>query len=345
MIHHFPCRLERDIYTLLGFQRHTQEGLQRCLTGLMICLGDGIRESEWQWLQERFAVGFVQGVKKILAPTLIWSDAALRNTLPAYISQRRWTLHKTYYEMRRQGVLCGAVARIEDLEQVSGAVLVPNFDLLADVEKSLLANYRGGPVVATAMSDFALSDWNIVPEVQFVDQQVDRPMQAFIFNSSLGEQEQSTLAALASEIDGAPELQGELSELPEPRNVLQETLTFTKVSKGFVRACAELLRLAEPALFTCNLPMVAMAMNDGSYRLYITHDNLLGYGFAVVSAKKAICNVENVSKYPLLPVKFMASPEDTVGWAAQNATGKEKHFRVKVAPGGLSIVDVTLADK
>jgi len=125
-------------------------------------------------------------------------------------------------------------------------------------------------------------------------------------------------------------------------SVLRETLTFTKVSIGFRKACAELLKKAGNAVFTCNLPMVPMLLDDGRYRLYITNYDLLSYGFAVVTAPTPLRKVDNVSKYLLLPVKYLKSPEDTAGFAAKDSTGVEKSFRVKVAPGGLTIVDVTL---
>ncbi|MGI6356341.1 MAG: hypothetical protein GX937_15380 [Lentisphaerae bacterium] len=342
VIHHFPCRLERDIYTLLGFHRQTPQGLKRCLTGLMICLGDGIRQEEWKWLRERFEIGFIDGISRSLAPTLVWSDAALRNTLPVYIETRRWTLHKTYYEMGRRGALCGAVVRTDELASAEGALFVPNFDLLDDSEKKALASYRRGPVVATAAAEFDLAAWGIAPEVQFTDPHADRPLTAFAFNSSLTEADQTAFQAMADEADDSPDLTGDLSQLPEVPSVLRETLTFTKVSIGFRKACAELLKKAGNAVFTCNLPMVPMLLDDGRYRLYITNYDLLSYGFAVVTAPTPLRKVDNVSKYLLLPVKYLKSPEDTAGFAAKDSTGVEKSFRVKVAPGGLTIVDVTL---
>lgn len=114
------------------------------------------------------------------------------------------------------------------------------------------------------------------------------------------------------------------------------------MSIGFRKACAELLKKAGNAVFTCNLPMVPMLLDNGRYRLYITNYDLLSYGFAVVTAPTPLRKVDNVSKYLLLPVKYLKSPEDTAGFAAKDSTGVEKSFRVKVAPGGLTIVDVTL---
>ncbi len=342
VLHHAPCLLERDIYTLLSFMTDTGQGLKRCLDGLMICLGDGIRADEWKWLRERFEIGFVEGVQRVLAPTLVWSDAALYNTLPAYIRTRRWTLHKFYYEMAERGTRCGAVIRSENLAGAEGCLFVPNFDLLSEAEKRAVAAYRKGAVVFTAaVEGFDPAEYGICPDIYFVDKFSNTPLCAFAFNASLANKD--AITALAETDDGTENLQGDPFNAEEHSNVLAETLTFAKVTAGFCEALALLLRTAGSDLFTCNLPIVPMQMEDGRYRLYISNPEMNSYGYANVTAKRPIQQVVSVSKYPVLPVKFMDSPDGAVGWMGQDSTGTQRTFRVKVTPGGVTILDVVLA--
>jgi hypothetical protein len=341
VLHHAPCLLERDIYTLLSFMADTGAGMKRCLDGLMVCLGDGIRAEEWQWLRERFEVGFVEDVKRVLAPTLVWSDAAFRNTLPAYIRTRRWTLHKFTYEMAERGARCGAVMRIENLASAQGGLFVPNFDLLSEAEKRAVAGYRKGPVVCTAADEgFHPEEYGIRPDIYFVDKFSTYPLCAFAFNASI--ENKDAIMALAETDDGTGNLQGDPVDAEEHSNVLAETLTFAKVTAGFGDACALLLRTVGTELFTCNLPMVPMQMTDGRYRLYLSNPEVNSYGYANVTAKHPIEQVVSVSKYPVLPVKFMDSPDEAVGWMGKDSTGEERTFRVKVPPGGVTILDVLL---
>jgi hypothetical protein len=343
VLHHAPCLLERDIYTLLSFMTATGAGLKRSLDGLMICLGDGIRGDEWTWLKERLEIGFVQGVQQVLAPTLIWSDAALYNTLPAYIRTRRWTVHKFTYEMAEHGTRCGAVMRSENLASADGSLFVPNFDLLSDAEKRAVAAYRKGPVVATAaVENFAPADYGIRPDIYFVDRFSDYPMCAFAFNSSIADAD--AITALVATDDGTENLKGNPCDAPEHRNVLKETLTFCKVTAGFVRACALLLKTVGNDRFTCNLPVVPMRLEDGRYRLYLSNPEMNSYGYATVTAKFPIKSVVNVSKYPMLPVKFMDSASEGVGWMGKDSDGTQRIFRVKVTPGGVTILDVVLQE-
>lgn len=342
VLHHAPCLLERDIYTLLRTMTLTRDrGLRRCLDGLMICLGDGIHADEWAWLRERFDIGFVSGIRQILAPTLVWSDAALYNTLPAYIETRRWTTHKFVYEMAERGALCGAVVRIADLDSADGPLFVPNLDLFPEAERRAVAEYTRGPVVCTAAAaDFDPDAWGIRPDVMVRDRFSDLPMRVFAFNAWVDDPD--TLAETAALDDGTENLRGRPADVPEHANVLVETLTFAKVTDGFRQACADLLRSVSNDRFHCNLPLVGMLMDDGRYRLYISNPELNSYGFATVTAASPVKHVEIVSTYPMLPVKFMDSPDETVGWMGRESTGQQRTFRVKVTPGGVTILDVAL---
>ncbi len=341
VLHHAPCLLERDIYTLLSFMTDTGKGLKRSLDGLMICLGDGIRSDEWKWLSERFEIGLVEGVEKVLAPTLIWSDAALYNTLPAYIQTRRWTLHKFCYEMAQRGTLCGAVMRIEDLADAEGALFVPNCDLLSEAEKLAVAAYSNGAVVCTAaVENFDPADYDISPDIHFVDKFSDYPMCAFAFNTDI--EDKDAITALAETDDGTANLTGDPAEVDKHPHVLVETITFCKVTAGFADACALLLKTVASDLFTCNLPIVLMLMEDERYRLYLLNPEMNSYGYATVTARDPIKQVVSISKYPVLPVKFMESPDEEVEWMGKDVSSGQRTFRVKVTPGGVTILDIEL---
>jgi hypothetical protein len=283
----------------------------------------------------------VEGVQKVLAPTLIWSDAALYNTLPAYIRTRRWTVHKFYYDMAEQGARCGAIMRSENLARAQGALFVPNFDLLSETEKQAVVAYRKGPVVCTAaVENFTPADYGICPDIYLVDKFSNYPMCAFAFNARI--ENKDAIAAPAETDDGTEDLKGTPADAAEHSNVLAETLTFCKVTTGFRKACALLLKTVGSDLFTCNLPIVPMRMADGRYRLYLSNPEMNSYGYATVTARHPIKQVVSVSKYPVLPVKFMDSPKEAVGWMGKEASGKQRTFRAKVTPGGVTILDVVL---
>jgi hypothetical protein len=206
-----------------------------------------------------------------------------------------------------------------------------------------VAAYRKGPVVGTAATDgFAPENYGIRPDLRFSDGFSSYPMCAFVFNASIGNRD--ALMALLETDDGTENLRGDPADAEEHGNTLQETLTFCKVTAGFRQACALLLKTVGNELFTCNLPILPMQMEDGRYRLYISNPEMNSYGYAVVTARGPIRQVTGISKYPVLPVKFMDSPDEPVGWIGKENDGTKRTFRVKVTPGGVTILDVTLRD-
>lgn len=341
ILHHAPCNLERDIYMMTGFMRKDKAGYKRCTDGFMVCLGDSLRSDDWAWLTQRLDAGCYDGAEKAETPTLIWSDHGFYNLLPAYIKTRRWTTHKYAYELANRGTLVSCVARIEDLDTVEGNLIVPNFDLLSDEEKKKLAAYRRGAVVCTAMKDFVPEHWGIQTDICFYDKFSDCAAMAFAFNCHLRDETREKIAALLSQDDGKPNISAD--ELGEYEcTILRETLKFTKVTDGFADSVALLARNTGTEMITCNMPISVMKLKNGKYRVSVYNTSLIHYGYAIVSCAKPIKNVEHISHYPVLPVKYMQHATDSVGFAASRSDGTQCHFRLKVAPGGMSISEIEI---
>jgi len=336
-LHHVPTLLERDIYTLLGAQVYRNGRLSPALTGLMVCLGDGIKKQEWSWLFERFNAAAYTNPAKSLAPILYWSNAAFDTFLPEYIATRRWSTHKFLYEMELEGALFGAIATAESLASASGSLFVPNMDLLPPEEIQALAAYKGGSVTATAARGFKPEAFGIKPQCLFTDKWAGFPLTAFAFNCSIAEPD--AICAINDEKDDAEDL--DMANVKEFDWTLVDTLQFRKVSIGFRKACAALIKAAGDHTFSCNLPIMPILLENGNYRLYILNEAINSYGFADVSADRLVKNVSIVSKYPVLPVKFKAKGV-VVGVLARDSTGVETDFRAKVTPGGVTILEITL---
>lgn len=343
LIHHVPTNLERDIYMMTGFMRVTPEGMKHCTDGFMVCLGDSLRKEDWEWLKERFDIGFYEGAEETGSPVLIWSDAAFHAMLPSYIETRRWTHHKYAYEMNQRGTLMGAVARMEDLECAKGTLFVPNFDLLPASEKKMIADYKNGAVICTAMKGFVPEEHGISPDIYLEDKFSKYPACAFAFGCSLEESVRTEIEALCNEDDGVPNLEGDAKDIPEYEfTILRETLKFSKVTKGFADAVALLLRKTGKEMFTSNLPITVTKTEAGRYRIMILNPSLTSYGYAVVSCKDVIKSAKSIGKYPLLPLKYMNTPTDRVSFLSSIQDGTKKHFRVKVTPGGMAIIEVEI---
>ena len=338
MLHHASTLLERDIYYLASYFRHTPQGLKRCLDGYNVCLGDGIYADEWKWLKERFDIAFGDIPEKILLPTVVWSDTALYNTLPEFIDTRRWTLHKFMVELAKSGTQLGAMVRTEHLSAKCGDLFVPNFDLLSEAEKRQIAAYRDGAVICTASAEkpLDLAAYGIAAEISFDDPASPYKNRAFAFNLEVKHRAE-ILAALAERDDGlALEDPFHTQEVTYPS--FRNDFPYQKVSAGFVKALGLLLKECASPLVEATMPILPMQMADGRLRIYGINDDRLHYDSCFVTVHRDIREVKNISKFPMLPVKFSDSGNFSF---TTTADPKGMHtFKLLIPQGGISIVDV-----
>ncbi|MBE7043320.1 MAG: hypothetical protein E7399_07505 [Ruminococcaceae bacterium] len=340
MIHHAPTFLDRDIGFLASYLRYQKDGsLKRCLDGHNICLADGVGEQEWHWLLERFDIGFGKMPVASLAPTFVWSDTVQKQMLREYITHRRWTPHKFLSELNWAGVHTGATVRCEDLTNQCGNLFVPDFDLLSEQEKQQLAAYKGGGVICTSAEDFCPEQYEIQPVFQVIDHDTPFRNKLFVYGMEIENKEE--LADLAAKTDDAPILEDPF-HAPDSNHTLKDTMPYQKVSKGFLKVLCKLMVLPFAHLFESTHPVIPMVMEDGAIRLYLLNDDRLHYADAVIKTKQPIKEVKNISKFPLLPVRF--SENGTFNFMSSHHPGNCRCFRVPIPQAGLGIVDLYLED-
>ena len=84
-----------------------------------------------------------------------------------------------------------------------------------------------------------------------------------------------------------------------------------------------------------------MQMSDGAYRLFIFNDSEEKYHKAFVVAESDVKDTRFISKFPVLPQKFMASSSAELHYDYGKEAPKNA-FQVKIQPGGVTIMDVYL---
>ena len=354
-----PNMFQRDIYTILGQQLVGADGCWRASAGLMICLGDAIEKSEWEYMNKHFVIAYTHGVEKLLTPTVLWSDAAFYNTLDAVSETGRWSTHKFVYESAKKGAVTYGAVRIENIENASGTLFVPNFDLLPPAEQRKVCEYNGGPIVATVPENFDFLSLEIEPTIFFSDSNAEFPMKAFLLGGDLSTQLREKISAIQSAFCEIKPTEFSIHDIPTWGSTLAKTVPFINHSEGFISALAYLLyhindfkmpiicecSYAPERYERCDCPYALMKLKNGKYRLFLYNPEKERYRPVTVHSKKAILDAKVVSYYPILPVKY----NNTSGSYVHNYSSNQdeivlRDFTTKIKPNGITILDITFKE-
>lgn len=337
MMHHAPARHERDLYAMMAYHTVDKEGAYRSLNGYFLCLGDGIPRSDWDWERDRLERAMALNTQEVVSPAMLWSEDAHGKMLREYIKTRRWTPHKHFYEISKAGTMLGATVTPDGLKNHKGAVLVPNFDMLEESEKQAVLDYSGS-VLCTAAPDF---DTNGLPVTyEFSDNFCKYPLKAFVLNASVTEELKEEIKALLSFDDGTEDLPDDILGAKEPTFVLNDTLTFIKVTEGFRSACAKVLMAISKMPFEIDRPAIILKQKDGAYRLYIFNDNDDHYHRAFVRPIKPIRDTRTITHFPILPPRWKEETKGEFHHIYKDGKTLKKNFEIKIPPAGVTIIDV-----
>ena len=336
MIDHAPVRVERDVYTMTSFASLNAKGARQVADGVFICLGDGVERQKWDFIKKRLDIGFSTDTARPRSPLVVWSDTANENMIDEYISTRRTTPHKQSFEIFKAGTPFSGAVRSEFVSDTDTVLFVPNYDMLTQGEQKALADYKY-PWVATVPMGYELGD--IKPQAVFADKYSDYPMKVFACGLELGKEKRAEIEALLAVVDGKKGGAADPERFVHPPI---EELPFAKLSDGFIRACALVLREAVYAQtgLSCAHPMMVQELEGGIERIYFYNKYDNAYINVVVDSEYTVESAEIVSDFPVLPVKFVDTEDKSGFFDYSKASGERKHFQIRIAPDGLTIVDI-----
>ena len=317
VLRHGPQLLEREILSNASLFMWTRSGLRRCSEGPLVCLADGLQAHEWAWLRQWWGLGFSVILRRLLAATLLWSDAALDAQLDDYLLTRRFTTHKLLYELMSRGAPVAAVAPMEDLDAVTGPLLVLNPHLLPEAELAQAAGYEGGPLIVIGPKTRSLPP----ADIEFGDVHPPGQLWCAVFRAP----QKREVSVPPDEPEVFPE---DPMAVPDPVHYFRE-LYFRKVSDGFLQACADLIAECAGAPRVLHRPdvirVLALELADHTFRLLITNHSHY-YVPTAIDLGGPIQDARVATAFP-------AGPPAVSGSA----------LSVRVPPQGIVAVDVELA--
>ena len=344
ILHHAPTRLDRTMYAQGSIYRKDKDGYHNSVSGYMITLGDGIVEDEWTAIRERANIAYKDLPHEVLCPTYIWSDNEYNAMLTEYINTRRASAHKLMYELKNRNASIGAVARAEDIDSLSTAIIAPNFDLMTEDEQKAILSYKKAPVIGIAPYEY-IANSGIKCDICIKDSLATYELCVFVLNASQG-----AFDDIETEISGEKICEcTDVTQWEDP-SFFRTHMLFRGVSEEFWSVCARVINAAGTSLFASDdallLPMI---MADGTYRVYV-YNRVNYYMRSKIMCSKTLKSVKAVSKYPVMPVRFVYPPDPNIpkldGAKADSILigmerdQKPEGFIAKVPPCGVAIFDV-----
>lgn len=316
-IRHLPTLLEKEIYALNNIF-HVKDGgaLRPSTDGFLVCLGDGLTGGHWDWLRQRWEQSLGPVPARCLGATVLWSDNAMHAQVDDFTTTRTWNTHRLITRVMARGPQMHATVRVEDLDALSGPLLVPNPHLLAASELDAVKAYCGGPVICIGGAAASLGE----PDMAFSD--VCEP------------------GAISCAVYGVSDLEAPTITVDEPEEIPDDMLGVEdlsgywdhmyarEVSDSFLDACADVItrvcggvRITEEQEY---VRAMAVELPDGTLRIGLKNDRQV-YSRPAVDVGSEIDHVEILTEFPAMEIR----PEGST-------------FSVRVPGKGITIVDVHL---
>jgi len=164
VLHHMPTAMQRAV--AVNLNNYYIDGTGRFLpatNGPHYCLGDGLKAADWDLLRMMWDNAYTEHVEDVRGVTVVWSDRKMEKELDALIDSRLWYNGKWTAELLSRGAAVHKITRIENLDAVSGPILVINPALFAPEELDAIRAYRGGEILYLGLWEDGKIRFSLLP--------------------------------------------------------------------------------------------------------------------------------------------------------------------------------------
>lgn len=287
VLRHAPTSLEREIHWLAALRVTGAGGARRCADGLVVCLADAIRPHEWAWLRDIWNLAFAAGDARVLGATLVWSARSLDAQLEDYLRTRRPSVHRWLHQLLALGAPIHNAVPIEELDAVTGPLLVLNPHLLSPTERDRVLAWRSGPHIVIGPR----GDGWPTPHAEVAGPD---DWTCAVYGAELT----VTVPAFGTK----PPVVHDAAT--DPASFLED-LPYQPIPAEFLQACADVIAAVAGAVKvtvgTARVRVVTLEEPDGRLRLVVGNDGP-GYVTAHLELAAPVAEVTVLTPFPPLPI-------------------------------------------
>ncbi|MCK5802470.1 MAG: hypothetical protein KAI66_06540 [Lentisphaeria bacterium] len=319
-LRHAPTNLESEI-TMHGnvFIRRADGHVTRCTNGPVVCLADGIRSEEWEWLNQVWQRAFDWPVRSVPGATVLWSDTVAQRHLQHYIKTRQCPAGRLLYELVARGAPLYTIQRAGDLAETAEPIVVLHPQLYADDELEAVFDRARGPL-------FLIGSRPRFLPPGLVEECVSSDDANALWCGVYGIAEDLVSFPV---LPPSPNAREDIMSMPEPPSWIYE-LPMQPVAPEFLAGCATAIAEASDAprvLENADSVRVWAAESAlGVLRLFLRNDSFY-YRVAKVDVRHEIRAIRVQTQFPGNPILFDGTC-----------------FHVKIPGKGVVIADLDLID-
>lgn len=145
VLEHMPTSMTRTVLCNTAMRYWDGEKFSSVVDAPWFCLADGVSAEQWAFIRKNWEIGESDAATPVGA---VWvrSDALSEPELAAFIESRLPPAHFLLSQLLGAGAPLHAVTRIDQLDGLSGDLMVPHPGLLPAEEQAVLAAYDRGRV-------------------------------------------------------------------------------------------------------------------------------------------------------------------------------------------------------
>ncbi|BBH20515.1 hypothetical protein Back11_18600 [Paenibacillus baekrokdamisoli] len=295
---HVPTLVERDIYSFSNIYLQDQDGVKRCTSGFVACLGDGISKDGWEWLIKRWDLGYEGLAKRVIGASFVWSDEVLHRSLVDYTETRNWPVHKFVTELIERGAPIQCVVNVNELQ--NGTIFVANVHLLPEQELQQVLTYRNGSSVLVGRMTERISQ-----ERESIGLNGECELNQFF---CVVRDENGTVLSMFVEETDANRLSDTQNDLSKVNDSLSwiNSLYFNSVSDSFLNGCIRVLvdAAGSPKVtkHAEHIRTTVLEMEGGIWRILIRNLHV-NYKRAHIDVGRPIASMSILTDFPGIPIK------------------------------------------
>ncbi len=153
LLRHNPMELTRAIYRRNNTYIY-RDGLKKCVGAPFFCLSNGLKKSDWDWLNDTYEASARPSIDAVCGYTALFSKTRMYAELKEYIRTKEYPSNELNYQLSIQGLDIGCMAEAAELWKINTPILVTNYHLLDEKEKEIVKKIKAPLVVLGKNVDF-----------------------------------------------------------------------------------------------------------------------------------------------------------------------------------------------